>query len=118
MHNVNNCISPKQVITIFNILRDIGINTTHRGSKYLNKAIQLLLTENNDIIVIENVYIAIAKYYGNISAKQVKNSITYALNSRIEEKSMKNFEKIFNFEYDSYYFTNKILIEEIYRIIK
>ncbi|MBO5397760.1 MAG: hypothetical protein J6A36_02340 [Clostridia bacterium] len=118
MYNINNCISPKQVITIFNILRDIGINTTHKGSKYLNKAIQLLLTQNNDIVVIENVYFAIANYYGNISAKQVKNSIAYALNSRIEEKTIRNFKKIFNFEYDPYYFINKTLIEEICRIVE
>lgn len=32
-------INPKQVITIFNILRSIGLNTSHRGTKYINKAV-------------------------------------------------------------------------------
>lgn len=27
-------ISSKQIITIFNILRSIGLNTSHRGTKY------------------------------------------------------------------------------------
>ncbi len=42
---------------------------------------------------------------------------TYALNSRQEEKTIENFERIFNFKYDRYYFTNKNIVEEIARII-
>ena len=111
-------IKPKQVIIIFNILRAIGLNTTHRGTKYINKAIQIITMSDNDIVIIENVYKSIANIYGNITSKQVKNDIYYALNSRNEEKSMNNFEKIFGFEYDKYFFTNKNIIEEIVRIIK
>lgn len=116
--NINIVINPKTIITIFNILRDIGLNTSHRGTKYINKAIQLLITSNTDIFVLEDIYNYIAKIYSNTSPKQVKNDISYALKSRNEEKSKHNFEKIFNFDYDQYYFTNKIIIEEISRIIK
>lgn len=116
--NTNIVISPKQVLTIFNLLRDIGLNTSHRGTKYINKAIQIISKNDNDIIVIEDVYKTIADIYGNITPKQVKNDITYALNSRIEEKAIKNFEKVFGFEYDDYIFTNKTIIEEIARILK
>ena len=38
--------------------------------------------------------------------------------SRNEEKTVQNFQNVFGFEYDSYYFTNKSIIEEIARIIK
>ncbi len=38
--------------------------------------------------------------------------------NRKEEKSATNFKKIFGFEYDAYYFTNKIIIEEIARVIR
>lgn len=110
-------ISPKKVILIFNILRDIGLNTTHRGTKFINKAVQLLSSMNNDIVILEDIYDNIANYYGT-TPKQVKNAISYSLNSRINEKTIKNFEKIFGFEYDEYYFTNKTIIEEIVRIIK
>lgn len=106
-------INPKQVITIFNILRSIGLNTSHRGTKYINKAIQIITMVDNDIVVINDIYEKIAKIYGNITPKQVKNDISYALNTRIE-----NFKRVFGFEYDSYYFTNKNIIEEIVRIIK
>lgn len=116
--NSNNLISSENVITIFNLLREIGLNTSHRGSKYLNKAIQLLMIADNDIVIINDIYTNVAKFYGNITTEQVRNNITYALNNRIEEKTIKNFEKVFGFEYDQYYFTNKTIIEEITRIIK
>ncbi|MGN1298879.1 MAG: hypothetical protein ACI4UE_02715 [Candidatus Scatovivens sp.] len=51
------------------------------------------------------------------SCDNIKVSFSYAINSRIEEKSKDNFEKIFGFEYDEHLFTNKIIIEEIARII-
>ena len=115
---INIAIKPKQIITIFNILRDIGLNTSHRGTKYINKAVQILVTTDNDIIKAKDIYNSISNYYSNITPKQVKNDISYALNSRTEEKAKKNFEKIFGFEYDQYYFTNKTIIEEIARVVK
>lgn len=116
--NNSNVINSKSIITIFNILRSIGLNTSHRGTKYINKAIQIITINDNDIIIFENVYNTIASVYGNTTPKQVKNDISYALKSRVEEKAKNNFEKIFGFEYDEYYFTNKTIIEEIARIIK
>ena len=116
--NINIVIKPKQIITIFNILRDIGLNTSHRGTKYINKAVQILIATDNDIIKAKDIYNSISNYYSNITPKQVKNDISYALNSRIEEKAKKNFEKVFGFEYDQYYFTNKTIIEEIARVVK
>lgn len=113
----NIVINPKTTITIFNILRDIGLNTSHRGTKYINKAVQLLITSNNDIFVLKDLYNSIANIYDNTSPKQIKNDISYSLKSRNEKKSKYNFEKIFGFEYNDYYFTNKNIIEEIYCII-
>ncbi len=110
-------ISPKQVITIYNILRAIGLNTSLRGTKYLNKAIQIMIITKNDLTIIEDIYKSILCSYNNITPKQVKNDITYALNSRTEEKAIKNFQKIFGFEYDGYLFTNKNIIEEVSRVI-
>lgn len=115
---INIAIKPKQIITIFNILRDIGLNTSHRGTKYINKAVQILVTTDNDIIKAKDIYNSISNYYSDITPKQVKNDISYALNSRTEEKAKKNFEKVFGFEYDQYYFTNKTIIEEIARVVK
>ena len=116
--NNSNVINSKNIIAIFNILRSIGLNTSHRGTKYINKAIQLMTLNDNDIVIVENIYNTIATIYGNTTSKQVKNDISYAIKSRVEQKSKDNFEKIFGFEYDKYYFTNKMIIEEISRLIK
>lgn len=113
MKGINN----KKVIIIFNILRSLGLNTSLRGTKYLNKAIQIMIIANNDFIIIEDIYKDIADSYNNITPKQVKNDISYALNSRVEEKTIKNFEKVFGFEYDEYLFTNKNIIEEVSRVV-
>ena len=43
---------------------------------------------------------------------QIRNAIKYAIDNRDEQKSIVNFEKIFGYKYDRYYFTNKIIIEE------
>ena len=49
---------------------------------------------------------------------QIRNVIKYAIDTRNEKKSIANFEKIFGYKYDKYYFTNKTIIEEIARVIK
>ena len=111
-------ISSQTILCIFNLLRDIGLNTSHEGTKYINKAVQLVIISDDELINLNNIYTIISNYYNNVTPKQIKNSITYALDSRNKTKSKLNFEKNFNFEYDEYYFTNKIIIEEIANLIK
>ena len=79
---------------------------------------QLVIISDDELINLNNIYTIISNYYNNVTPKQIKNSITYALDSRNKTKSKLNFEKNFNFEYDEYYFTNKIIIEEIANLIK
>lgn len=114
----NNLINYKNAILIYNILRDLGLIPTLKGTKFLNKAIQIVLNSNNEFIILEDVYKEIALNYTNFNNVQVRNVIKYAIDNRDEEKSIANFEKIFGYKYDSYYFTNKIIIEEIARIIR
>ena len=114
----SNLINYKKSILIYNILRDLGLMPTLKGTKFLNKAIQIVLNSNNEFIILEDVYKEIALNYTNFNNVQVRNVIKYAIDNRDEEKSIANFEKIFGYKYDSYYFTNKIIIEEIARIIR
>lgn len=83
-----------------------------KGTKLLNKAIQIVLDTNNEFVVLEEVYKRIALNYPELNSEQIKNL------NRKEEKSATNFKKIFGFEYDAYYSTNKIIIEEIARVIR
>lgn len=110
--------NPKQVIKIYNILRSLGLNMSLKGSKLLNKAIQIMTSNNDEFITSTDIYSIISKEYCHSTPKQIKNHISYSLNSRVKEKSIKNFKNIFGFDYDEYIFTNKTIIEEISHIIK
>ena len=114
----NNLISSKNTILIFSILRNLGLTPTLKGTKLLNKAIQIVINSDNEFIVIEDVYNQIALNCIGFNSVQIRNTIKYAIDNRNEQKSIANFEKIFGYKYDSYYFTNNIIIEEIARVIK
>lgn len=114
----NNLINSNDSISIYNILRQLGLLTTLKGTKLLNKAIQICVDANNEFIVLEDIYKKLTLYYIGLNNVQIRNAIKYAIDNRDEQKSKLNFEKIFGYEYDDYYFTNKIIIEEISRIIK
>ena len=113
----NNLINSKTTILIYNILRDLGLIPTLKGTKFLNKAIQIVINSDNEFIVLEDVYKKIALSYTNFNNVQVRNAIKYAIDNRYEEKSIANFERIFGYKYDRYYFTNKNIIEEIARVV-
>lgn len=114
----NNLISSKYTIIIYNILQKLGLIPTLKGTKLLIKAILIIINSQEEFIVFEDIYKQISLKYKTFSNVQIRNSIKYALDNRNEQKSKANFKEIFGFEYDSYYFTNKIIIEEIARIIK
>lgn len=112
-----NQISRTDIIRIYNILRDLGLKCSTKGTTLINKAVQFVFISSSDFIVIDNIYKEIANYYKDINVMQIQSYIKYAIKNRDEEKSRKNFYKIFGFEYDEYIFTNKCIIEEIARII-
>ena len=114
----NNLISSKYTIIIYNILQKLGLIPTLKGTKLLIKAILIIINSPEEFIVFEDIYKQISLKYKTFSNVQIRNSIKYALDNRNEQKSKANFKEIFGFEYDSYYFTNKIIIEEIAGIIK
>lgn len=117
VRTTTNSITPQQVLSINNKLRSLGLNPTLKGTKFINKAIQLLIISNDEFYVLENIYNEIAKNYTSFNSAQIRNAIKYSLDHRNENLSIKNFEKVFGFEYDEYIFTNKSFIEEFTRII-
>ena len=114
----NNLINSKNEILIYNILRDLGLNTTLKGTKLLNKAVQIVINSNDEFIVIEDVYNQLTLNFKSLNGVQIRNAIKYAIDNRDEQKSKNNFKQIFGYQYDDYYFTNKTLIEEIARVVK
>lgn len=104
-------------LKIYNIVKLLGLRTSHTGTKLLIKAILILLKQDNEFIVLEEVYSIISNALQTISKEQVKYCIKYAIDNRNEKQSIKNFERLFGYEYSQDVFTNKELIEEIIRII-
>lgn len=103
---------------IYNKLRLLGFRTSHYGSTYIYLAVLIIINSNNDLLIIENVYSAISSHFKNVSVSQIRRSIQYAIDSRNNNKTVLNFEKVFGYEYDSDIFTNKTFLEEFVRIIK
>ena len=80
----NNLISSKNTILIFNILRNLGLTPTLKGTKLLNKAIQIVINSNNEFIVIEDVYNQIALNCVGFNSAQIRNAIKYAIDNAKE----------------------------------
>lgn len=114
----NNLINSQNAILIYNILRDLGFIPSLKGTKLLHKAIQIVINSNNEFILIEDVYKKLSLNYAGFNNAQIRNAIKYAIDTRNEQKSIIHFERIFGYKYDEYYFTNKIMIEEIARVVK
>lgn len=114
---VDNRITPKIVIEIHNALRLLGLRGSSKGTTLINKAIQIIIKNNYEYVVIKDVYREISKEINNANIEQIRVAIKYALDNRNESKSIKNFEKLFGYEYDEEMFTNKNFIEELSRVI-
>ena len=117
-NKTKNLIDSRYTIIIYNILQKLGLIPTLKGTKLLIKAILIIINSQEEFITFEDIYKQIALKYKNFNNVQIRNSIKYAIDNRNEQKSIANFEKVFGFEYDQYYFTNKTIIEEVARVVK
>ena len=78
----------------------------------------VFINSNDDLLIIENVYLSISKRLKNVTISQIRRSIQYDINSRNNNKTVLNFEKVFGYDYDSDIFTNKTFLEEFAIILK
>lgn len=115
----NKTLNSKYILLIYNILRDLGLKSSTTGTKIINKAVQIILIYDFDEFMnIQDVYKLVAQEFSSFTPNKVQSYINYAIKNRIEEKSRENFEKIFKYSYDEYFFSNKNIIFEIANIIK
>ena len=115
----NKTLNSKYILLIYNILRDLGLKSSTTGTKIINKAVQIILIYDFDEFMnIQEVYKLVAQEFSSFTPNKVQSYINYAIKNRIEEKSKENFEKIFKYSYDEYFFSNKNIIFEIANIIK
>ena len=98
-------------------MRLLGLRGSSKGTILINKAIQIIIKNDYEYVVIKDIYKEISRDINNVNVEQIRVAIKYALDNRNESKSIKNFEKIFGYEYDEETFTNKNFIEELSRVI-
>ena len=110
-------ISPNEVLHITNILRSLGLNTSFIGTKLINKSIQYIIKNDLEFITLEKIYSYLHCEYG-FNIHSIRNNINYALSNRNKKLSIKNFEKVFGYEYYEKNFEPKLFIEEISNITK
>ena len=113
-----NRITREQVLAICNTVRSLGLSTGHTGTRLINKVIQILTIKDLEIVVLEEIYKELLTYYPNMTISRMRKNILYALQNRDFQKSKDNFENIFGFEHDEYYFEPKVFMEEIANLIR
>ena len=110
-------ISPNEVLHITNILRSLGLNTSFIGTKLINKSIQYIIKNDLEFITLEKIYSYLHCEYG-FNIHSIRNNINYALTNRNKNLSIKNFEKVFGYEYYEKNFEPKLFIEEVSSVLK
>lgn len=106
-------------ISIRNNLRLLRFKACNKSTKILSKTIFHIKLNNIDIFEVKEkeVYVAIAKFYEDMTLKKVKDNIDCALAHRNKSKAKMNFQIVFSFEYTEEIFTNKNFIEEFLNVI-
>ena len=112
MNKAINNITPKQVLQITNILRSLGLNTSHKGTKIINKVIQYVIKYDIEFITLDTIYKHISKECG-LSITSLRTDVNNALTNRNKPLSKSNFEKVFGYEYFEKNFEPKVFIEEV-----
>ena len=106
-------IEKEQILEINNKFRSLGLSFKHSGTKLLNKAIQIILSSENEFFVLEDILDELIEIYTNFNKTQIRMAMKYALDHRNELLSKNNFQKVFNFEYDITTFETKNFLDEI-----
>ena len=113
-----NQISRSQITLTAHTLRSLGLNFGLTGTRLINKVVQILIIKDLEIVVLEDIYKELSIYFPKLKPVQIRQNISYALNNRDYYKAKDNFQNIFGFEHDEYYFEPKVFMEEIANIIR
>ena len=113
-----NQISRSQITLTAHTLRSLGLNVGLTGTRLINKVVQILTIKDLEIVVLEDIYKELSIYFPKLKPVQIRQNISYALNNRDYYKAKDNFQDIFGFEHDEYYFEPKVFMEEIANIIR
>ena len=116
--NTTNRITRSQITLTSHIIRSLGLSFGLTGTRLINKTIQILTIKDLEIVVLEDIYRELSIYFPKIKPVQMRQYIAYALEHRDYQKAEENFEDIFGFEHDIYYFEPKVFMEEVANVIR
>lgn len=116
--NTTNRITHSQITLTSHIIRSLGLSFGLTGTRLINKTIQILTIKDLEIVVLEDIYRELSVYFPKIKPAQMRQYIAYALEHRDYQKAEENFEDIFGFEHDIYYFEPKVFMEEVANVIR
>lgn len=105
-----------QAISIYNILRKIGLSPKTKGIKLLTSAIIIALNSSNEFLVVSDIYNILSKKY-SLAPQTIKTNISYALHNPIGKDYKENFQDIFGIKFCEDLYTSQTIIEEVIRII-
>ena len=111
-------ITRSQMTMTCNTIRSLGLSFGLTGTRLINKVIQILVVKDLEIVILEDIYKELSIQFPNIKPAQMRKHIIYALQNRDYQKAENNFEEIFGFEHDEYYFEPKVFMEEVANIIR
>lgn len=116
----NNVVELKYSSFVFNILLQLGLSPSCKGTYYLRDII-LLAIKYNDFVNIDTnlreLREILAKECNN-SAKSIKSNIEYTIKYINYTKAKANFKKLFGLDYDIYFITPKSIIGLILTLIQ
>ena len=115
---IANQITRSQMTMICNTIRSLGLSFGLTGTRLINKVIQILIVKDLEIVILEDIYKELSIYFPKLKPVQIRQNISYALNNRDYYKAKDNFQNIFGFEHDEYYFEPKVFMEEVANIIR
>ena len=115
---ITNQITRSQMTMTCNTIRSLGLSFGLTGTRLINKVIQILIVKDLEIVILEDIYKELSIQFPNIKPAQMRKHIIYALQNRDYQKAENNFEEIFGFEHDEYYFEPKVFMEEVANIIR
>jgi len=61
----------------------MGLNSSHIGTRLINKAVQILTVKDLEMIVLTDIYKEISIYFPNIQPKFIRMHIHYAFHLSI-----------------------------------
>lgn len=114
MNKNNTCTKDKRVLFSYSLyieasLLKLGFAYSSKGTCYFRKMIETVYNKKYEDFKLNDLYVEVSKEF-NVPANIIKEDIKSLFKRIDNNKSSKNFEKIFHLPFEYFYITPKNLI--------